>query len=334
MRKGVSLFQKIGVGCFFYIVALVVFFFTYDYYLLFNFFYIGTVTIIGLLLYFSLEKEKKEIARIFVQFGIGMYMVILVAIVWRENIQIESFLINLLMILGGDVMVITSASIMHYLVAKTIGVIAIGRNWCGWACWFPAIFDLLPFKQSKRRIGKLEKIKYFTFIISILISVWILTSDNRINFYYKHVVSFICVSLAIYYIIGIILIVVLKDNRALCKYFCPVPVLQKLFMPLSIFYIKVEPEKCVGCKSCERSCGMDIEITKYVDEKRNVTSKDCIQCRKCVEHCHFDVLSVGMGLKKGKTVEHIRYQESNFNREGVIDIKTNIMEEQNELYRS
>ncbi len=320
MQKKVSLFQKIGFGCFFYVVAFLVFFFTHDYYLLFNFLYIGTITIIGFFLYFSLEKEKKEFARVFVQFGIGMYMVVLVAIIWRENIQIEAFLINLLTILGGDMAAFASASIMHYLVAKTIGVIAIGRNWCGWACWFPAIFDILPFKQSKGRIRKLEKVKYFTFIVSIIISVWIFTSDIRMNFYHENIVSIILVSLAIYYIIGIILIMKLKDNRALCKYFCPVPVLQKIFMPFSIFYIKVEADKCVGCKSCERNCGMDINITKYIDEKCNVTSKDCIQCRKCVEHCHYDALTIGVGLnKKGKIVEHIRYQENNCNKENSIN---------------
>lgn len=41
------------------------------------------------------------------------------------------------------------AALGHYLVAKIIGPLVVGRLWCGWGCWTFAFLNLLPFKRSK-----------------------------------------------------------------------------------------------------------------------------------------------------------------------------------------
>lgn len=302
--------QFMFLGVVFYLIAGASYLFTRDLILLFNFIYIGTVVIFGLAFYSRLQNNKKEKARRFIQFFVGMYMVIVVGYVWEENIQLESFIINLLAIIGGDVGAFATASILHYLIAKTIGVSIIGRNWCGWACWFPAILNLFPYKESKGRIRKLEFIPYVNLIATILISCYIYYNEYNYGNYKSNIRVFIFTSLGIYYTIGIVMTLLLKDNRAICKYFCAVPIIQKIFMPLSIFYIKLDKDRCIDCKLCEKVCSMDVNITKYRDEGLNVTAKSCIQCRKCVESCPKKALSIKANLKRGKTREFINYKST------------------------
>ncbi len=54
---------------------------------LFNFSYIGTAIAIGLVLY----GQKKKYARNIVQFAVGLYMLVYLGFLCRENMQIEGF---------------------------------------------------------------------------------------------------------------------------------------------------------------------------------------------------------------------------------------------------
>ena len=304
-----SLIVSLLFGLVFYLFAITLYWLTKEWVLLFNFMYIGTISSVGLILYGYLPNQKKDYARNFVQFFIGMYMVIVVAFLWRENIQIESFFINILMLLGGNLGVLFTASILHYFVAKTIGVTLMGRHWCGWACWYPALFDLFPFKKSVGRIKKLEYLPYINLAISLSLSLLLVSDSHLMELYSTQIVMFMSCSIGLYYLIGLVFTLIFKDNRALCKYFCPVPIVQKIFMPKSIFYIKTNKEKCVECKLCNRSCGMDIKVNEYAKCGENVTSKDCIMCRKCIKSCRYDALSVEVGRKRGRTKEYINYKK-------------------------
>ncbi|HBQ87661.1 MAG TPA: 4Fe-4S ferredoxin, partial [Syntrophomonas sp.] len=50
----------------------------------------------------------------------------------------------------------------------------------------------------------------------------------------------------------------LKDNRAFCKYICPIPVFQKATSRFALLKIKIDPDKCVDCGKCEKVCPMDV----------------------------------------------------------------------------
>ena len=125
---------------------------------LFNFSYIGTVIAIGLLLF---QIEYKHARRI-VQLFIGLYMVVYLGLICNENMQIEGFWYYLF---TG----VFEAATIHYAVAKIFGPLIFGRGWCGYACWTAMVLDFLPYKipQTTRK-KKLERIRYLTFIVSLL----------------------------------------------------------------------------------------------------------------------------------------------------------------------
>ena len=71
----------------FEIVAISLFVSTSKIFYLLNFTYIGTCVAIGT----ALMAHKKKYARNFVQFGVGLYMLVYLGIICRENMQLEGF---------------------------------------------------------------------------------------------------------------------------------------------------------------------------------------------------------------------------------------------------
>lgn len=219
----------------FEIVAISLFISTKNIFYLFNFTYIGLCIAIGLIL----TKRKNKYSRNFVQLGVGLYMFLYLGIICRENMQIEGFWYYLF--LGAF-----EAATIHYLIAKILGPLFFGRGWCGYACWTGAILDLLPYKKPKNKRLKIGFIRYIMFIISLLFvaSLFIFKVQNieKIIFY-----AFIIGNI-IYYLIGISLAILLKDNRAFCQYICPVTVFLK---PASYFSYLVEKNNVI-CYNIQR----------------------------------------------------------------------------------
>lgn len=87
----------------------------------------------------------------------------------------------------------------------------------------------------------------------------------------------------IYYIIGIILAFALKDNRAFCKYVCPIAVILKPASYYSMLRIKVNPDACISCGKCKKACPMDVDLLDIKRSRKNGT--ECILCYECKKAC-------------------------------------------------
>ena len=92
----------------------------------------------------------------------------------------------------------------------------------------------------------------------------------------------------IYYAAGIAAAFIFKDNRAFCKYFCPVTVFLKPASYFSLFRVKCNKTKCIDCGRCKKVCPMDVDVTDNSRKRKNGT--ECILCLECVKNCPKDAL--------------------------------------------
>lgn len=238
---------------------------------LFNFSYIGTVLAVGLLLF----QRNYRYARHMVQLLVGLYMLVYLGLICGENMQIEGFWYYLF---TG----VFEAATIHYAVAKIFGALVFGRGWCGYACWTAMVLDFLPYRiPQNSRNKKWEKLRYVTFGISLVFvaSLFLLQVGHleRIMFW-----SFVIGNI-LYYVIGIILAFLFKDNRAFCKYLCPITVFLKPASYFSLVRVKCNVERCISCGKCKRVCPMDVDITDNSRKRKNGT--ECILCMECVKAC-------------------------------------------------
>ena len=244
---------------------------------LFNFTYIGTSLAVGLTLY----ANRFRYARHAVQFAVGLYMLVYLGFICRENMQLEGFWYYLF--LG-----VFEAAVIHYAVAKIFGPLVFGRGWCGYACWTAMVLDLLPFRTPEKPRKGWGFIRYIIFALSFLfvLALFIFRAEDLESVMW---ISFI-VGNILYYAVGITLAFVLRDNRAFCKYICPVTVFLKPMSYPALLRIKVDSDKCLHCGKCERVCPMNVEVPSNSLKKKNST--ECILCMRCVEECPVKALKL------------------------------------------
>ena len=277
---------------FFWIVAVVLWQMTGTLFLLFNFLYLGTAIGAGIGLYLALPRRKKHWGRRVSQFFMGGYLFVYLGLLKRENMQIEGFFFYLMAgVFGG--------SLIHYLVAKIAGPLLFGRGWCGWSCWTAMVLDFLPYKRNKqgRLGGKWGYLRYLHFALSLglVLLLWFglgyRVEENSLTGLY-----WLLGGNALYYASSIALAFVLKDNRAFCKYVCPIPTVLKVPSRFSLLKIAGDPAKCDGCGACAKVCPMDIRIPEYTKNGRRVLSTECVLCLECTDVCSKGALEATFGL--------------------------------------
>ena len=249
---------------------------------LFNFSYIGCSIALGMFLYI----RKNDHARRIVQLLVGLYMLIYLGLICGENMQIEGFWYYLF---TGTF----EAATIHYAVAKIFGPLIFGRGWCGYACWTAMVLDFLPYKvPDKTSVRSPEKspaqlrkklgwIRYAVFALSLVFVAALFLAHvgniERIMFW-----AFI-IGNVLYYAVGIALAFAYKDNRAFCKYICPITVFLKPMSRFAVMRVKCDEEKCVSCGRCKQVCPMDVDVTDNSRNRANGT--ECILCMECVKNC-------------------------------------------------
>lgn len=236
---------------------------------LLNFTYIGTVLGVGL----ALSRMGWKYAREFIQFGVGAYMLVFLGLICKENMQIEGFWYYLL---SG----VLGAGVLHYAIAKIFGPLLFGRGWCGYACWTAMILDLLPYKQPQ---SPRKKIGYFRYIIFILSLIFILLLFHFGKPTKQTMFLLFLIGNLVYYAVGIVLAVAFKDNRAFCKYICPITVFLKPMSYFSLIRIHCDEDKCIHCGKCLKVCPMEVEVNNDSRKRKNAT--ECILCQKCKMEC-------------------------------------------------
>lgn len=129
-------------------------------------------------------------------------------------------------------------------------------------------------------------IRYIAFVIAFIFVVALFLAKvgniERIMFY-----AFI-VGNIIYYTVGIVMAFAFKDNRAFCKYVCPITVFMKPMSYYSLVRIRCDTDNCISCGKCKKVCPMDIDMTDNARSRENGT--ECILCMECAKVCPVDAL--------------------------------------------
>jgi len=265
----------LGMWLLFEIVAVSLWLTMDNIFYLINFTYIGSCLALGILFY----SKGNRYARNIVQFSIGLYMLVYLGILCNENMQLEGFWYYLF--LG-----VFEASLIHYAVAKIFGPLLFGRGWCGYACWTAMVLDLLPYKIPEQPRLAIGFIRYIVFLGSFLFvgTLFLLHIPNmsKVMFW-----SFI-IGNVLYYGIGIILAYALHDNRAFCKYICPITVFLKPASYFSLLRVKNNLEKCISCGKCIKRCPMDVDMIDNSPKRLHGT--ECILCMQCIDECPTNAL--------------------------------------------
>jgi ferredoxin-type protein NapH len=250
-------------------------------------------------LYAVAPLKAKNAVRITNIFLISSLLFGLACIGGRQNFQIEGFFFYILAGAFGGV-------IVHFIVGKIVGPLFTGRTWCGWGCWTLMVLDLLPFKKSDGwKQGNMTGLKYLHLLLSLALVVvmvyvfkYSLHDPNRSPAQpgpMKELYWFLLGN-GFYYISGIVLAICLKDNRAFCKYLCPVSVLLKFSNLFSLLRIKGNKERCARCNTCVGHCPFNIDIPRYIEQGTRVKSSECVMCMRCVAVCPEGALCSSIGF--------------------------------------
>lgn len=251
-------------------VAITLWLTKHNLFYLINFSYIGCSITLGITLFL----RGNTYARRIVQLLVGLYMLVWLGLISDENMQIEGFWYYLF---TG----VFEAATIHYVVAKIAGPLVFGRGWCGYACWTAMVLDFLPYKTPQGSRKKWGFIRYILFVLSFVFvaALFLLHVGNLETIMFW---SFLVGNVA-YYAAGIILAVVCRDNRAFCKYVCPVAVFLKPMSYFSLLRITCDKEKCISCGKCKKVCPMNVDVTDNSRKRQNAT--ECILCMECVKNC-------------------------------------------------
>ena len=130
--------------------------------------------------------------------------------------------------------------------------------------------------MMKNSLTKMKRIVMSLILVAALFLTHV-GSLERIMFW-----AFIVGNVA-YYAVGIALAYSFKDNRAFCKYVCPITVFLKPMSYHSALRVTCDHDKCIQCGKCRRVCPMDVDMLD--DSRRRKNGTECIMCFECAKNC-------------------------------------------------
>jgi len=180
--------------------------------------------------------------------------------------------------------------------------VAFGRFFCGWACPFGALHDLLAY-INKARNRKLRSFTYskFLMLFIVLLAAWFTVDTFFCKFCpsgslwaaLPSAVVYPQLNFGLFFYVHIVTLVVtvcfgLMIARFWCRYLCPFAPIG-IFNRISLATVSLDHDQCSECNKCLESCPMSIQKVEEVGR-----SSDCIGCGRCVEVCQTKALKIGI----------------------------------------
>ena len=99
-----------------------------------------------------------------------------------------------------------------------------------------------------------------------------------------------------------------KHGRLYCNTLCPVGALLGLVSKVSFLRIGIDPEACIGCKLCEKTCKAGCIDSKNM----NLDMSRCVACYNCLTACKQNALRFEKGWRKKAPAELPNYERRDF----------------------
>jgi ferredoxin-type protein NapH len=223
-------------------------------------------------------------------------LLFLVSLLLLRNAQLEGLWFGLL---TG----VAVGPVTHYVLGKGLVPLAAGRVWCGWACWTAALLDQLPYRQGVAWLpGPARHLRWLHLGLSAaLVATLVLGFGYTSGAVGGAAGGWFLVGNTLYWALAAAMAVALRDNRAFCKYACPVSALLTVTARPALVKVAGDAAACRACVSqaCHGQCPMGIRIADYVASGRRVLSTECIACQQCVAVCPPNTLRLSVGLDLG-----------------------------------
>ncbi len=176
--------------------------------------------------------------------------------------------------------------------------LVLGRGFCSWMCFYGGLDEGCSRLAKKPLLRKIDpRWRYFPFallLVMVLISAVTLSPTYcewlcpfKAVTEYAEVINVITLIQTIIFValfIGLVLVLpFLTKRRVQCGLFCPFGAMQSVTNKTNVFDIRIDTEKCTGCKRCVNTCP-----TFSLDEnslKTGHTRFTCTKCGKCVDEC-------------------------------------------------
>jgi len=161
------------------------------------------------------------------------------------------------------------------------------------------VLDLLPFSRPSGRLpGHWGSLCYLHLALSVGL-VQLLVFGFREGAAGPTAVAWFIIGNLTCYAVGIALAHALLDNRAFCKYLCPVIVPLKITSRFSLLKIGGEATRGNDCGAWVKMCPMDVRIPEYLPSRQRVLSTECSLCRTCITICAPEALKLTFGFDLG-----------------------------------
>lgn len=197
---------------------------------------------------------------------------------------------QMLFLLKGDI-VSGLAAFLIFLLPVLLALI-LGAIFCGWVCplgglqefWWRIWRRFKFLAQMQNYFTKLKLVRFsflkYLFLLIIILAVVIkkrailcgLDPFGALFGYFQNPITWI--SLVVFASLALIIF------RPFCRFFCPFGALLALLAKISIWQLKIDKQKCQGCKLCEKIC-----LLGAINESGRVSQSECFRCGECLAKC-------------------------------------------------
>jgi ferredoxin-type protein NapH len=208
------------------------------------------------------------------------------------------------------------ASIASMLVIVIGVMLALGRGFCSWGCFYGGWDDGTSRILRKPVIKKINPVfRWAAFAVLIIVALtaamtmgptycdWLCPFKTVTEF--EKVTSIVVLMKTIVFVslfAGLVIILpILTKKRIQCATFCPMGALCSLSNKINVFEVRIDKEKCTECMKCTKVCPT-LSLDNN-DIKKGKPAMTCMKCGKCIDSCSKNAINYHIkGTPVGKNL--------------------------------